>query len=172
MIALYCDTVFTFNGKETIIMYDPFYEKSRNKYGIEMDGSALDGETLKVLPWNMTRDIKTILCYDYEDGKPWHDVTCVMEIIFHNKHHELDGDEQHIRFLYEHPKTLLDDLAKLNSYEADAYTLTAVRMDLTGNFYQHDYKDDNIRFDDFEEFKCTIRHKKHFHPDNPEMPDD
>ena len=59
-----------------------------SKYGIEMTGSPLDGEVLTVIPYNMTSDIKTILCYDYEDGKYWHDVTCVMEIIFHNKHHE------------------------------------------------------------------------------------
>ena len=144
-----------------------------SKYGIEMTGSPLDGEVLTVLPYNMTSDIKTILCYDYEDGKYWHDVTCVMEIIFHNKHHEINRqDEQRIRFLYFHPNDLLNDIAKLNSFEANAFSLTAIRMDLTGGYCQHDYKDDDINFDDFETFNCTIKHKKHFHSDNPEMPDD
>jgi hypothetical protein len=45
-------------------------------------------------------------------------------------------------------------------------------MDLTGSYCQHDYKDEGINFNDFEAFNCTIQHKKHFHPENPEMPDD
>ena len=154
-------------------MSNPYYEKHETEYGIKMTGSPLDGEELEVLPYEMTRDIKTILCYDYEDGKPWHDVTCVMEIIFHNKHHEIKRqDEQRIRFLYFHPMYLLEDVAKLNSFEANISLLTAIRMDLTGGYCQHDYKDEDINLDDFEIFNCTIEHKKHFHPENPEMPDD
>ena len=147
--------------------------KKKNEYGIEMCGRPLDGETLKVIPFNMLDDLQTILCYDYEDGKPWHDVTCVMEIIFHNKHHEImRQDEQRIRFLYFHPTDLLEDIGKLNTFEANISSLTAIRMDLTGSYCQHDYKDDDIAFDDFETFNCNIQHKKHFHPENPEMPDD
>ena len=143
------------------------------EYGIKMSGLPLDGENLEVLPYDMSRDIKTILCYDYEDGKPWHDVTCVMEIIFHNKHHEImRQDEQRIRFLYFHPKDLLEDIAKLNSFKSDTSSLTAIRMDLTGGYCQHDYKDDAINFGDFEIFNCMIKHKRHFNPNNPEMPDD
>ena len=147
--------------------------KTKNEYGIEMCGRPLDGETLKVIPFNMLDDLQTILCYDYEDGKPRHDVTCVMEIIFHNKHHEIKRqDEQRIRFLYFHPTDLLEDVGKLNTFEANISSLTAIRMDLTGSYCQHDYKDDDIAFDDFETFNCNIQHKKHFHPENPEMPDD
>ena len=82
------------------------------EYGIKMSGSPLDGEELEVLPYKMTREIKTIICYDYEDGKPWHDVSCVMEIIFHNKHHEIKRqDEQRIRFLYFHPPRMKNVIA-------------------------------------------------------------
>ena len=154
-------------------MRNPYTHEQETVYGIKMSGAPLDGENLEVLPYDMTRDIKTILCYDYEDGKPWHDVTCVMEIIFHNKHHEIKRqDEQRIRFLYFHPKELLEDIANLNSFEADTSTLTAIRMDLTGGYCQNDYKDDDIDFNDFEIFNCNIQHKKHFHLKNPEMPDD
>lgn len=154
-------------------MRNPYTHEQETVYGIKMSGAPLDGENLAVLPYDMTRDIKTILCYDYEDGKPWHDVTCVMEIIFHNKHHEIKRqDEQRIRFLYFHPKELLEDIANLNSFEADTSSLTAIRIDLTGGYYQHDYKDDDINFNDFEIFNCNIQHKKHFYPENPEMPDD
>lgn len=49
-------------------------------YWLELEGAPLDGESLKILSTNMLNDIRSILCYDYEDGKPWHDVTCVMAL--------------------------------------------------------------------------------------------
>lgn len=48
--------------------------ETRNDYGAEMRGQPLDGESLKVIPFDMLRDLQSILCYDYEDGKPWHDL--------------------------------------------------------------------------------------------------
>ena len=45
-----------------------------SSYGAEMRGQPLDGESLKVIPFDMLRDLQSILCYDYEDGKPWHDL--------------------------------------------------------------------------------------------------
>lgn len=69
-------------------------------YGLEMYGSSLDGEKLKIILFNMIEDLQTLLCYDYEDGKPWHDLTCVMELIFNNPHDELNNrDSRRIRFL-------------------------------------------------------------------------
>ena len=50
--------------------------------------------------------------------------------------------------------------------------MISVRMDLTAGWFQHDNKDKDICFDDFDSFNCSINHKKHFHPENPEMPDD
>lgn len=143
--------------------------KENCHYGIELKGIPLDGESLKILTTNMLNDIRSILCYDYEDGKPWHDVTCVMELIFNNPHEELNGESQKIRFLYDHPVTLLSDFAILT---ADVVSMTSIRMDLTAGYFQHDYKDNGIPFNDFEKFDCKIVHKKHFHPSNPEMPDD
>ena len=148
-------------------------ERLRNEYGVKISGIPLDGENQDTITYSMLENLQSIICYDYEDGKPWHDVACVMEIIFHNKHHEImRQDEQRIRFLYFHPKDLLEDIAKLNSFKSDTSSLTAIRMDLTGGYCQHDYKDDAINFGDFETFNCMIKHKKHFHPKNPEMPDD
>ena len=43
-------------------------------------GQALDGCDATFLTEDELRDIDTILAYDYEDGKPWHDCTCVLEL--------------------------------------------------------------------------------------------
>lgn len=78
--------------------------ETKNDYGAEMCGRPLDGEKLKVIPFNMLDDLQTILCYDYEDGKPWHDMTCVMELIFNNFHDEINNSKvKKIRYLYDHP---------------------------------------------------------------------
>ena len=131
--------------------YKDTFEKKNGNYGIELKGTPLDGGSLKILTTNMLNDIRSILCYDYEDGKPWHDVTCVMELIFNNTHEELNGDSQKIRFLYDHPATLLSDFAVLTS---DVVSMTSIRMDLTAGYFQHDYKDDGIPFNDFCRCRC------------------
>ncbi len=145
--------------------------ETRNEYGIEMCGRPLDGEKLKVIPFNMLDDLQTILCYDYEDGKPWHDMTCVMELIFNNFHDEINNSKvKRIRYLYEHPFGLCGEFAEIMS-EAHG-CMIAIRMDLTAGFMEHDNKDKGICFEDFDEFQCSIRHKKKFHIHNPDMPVD
>ena len=145
----------------------------KTDYSLKINGTPLDGETLEVIPFNMLQDLQTILCYDYEDGKSCHNLTCVMELIFHNPHDELKTrDCKRIRFLYEHPYGLLRVFSKLTYNAGFSSNMVAIRMDLTAGCYQHENKDRNIMFGDYESFNCTIKHKKHFHPNNPEMPDD
>ena len=150
--------------------------KIRNPYGIKMQGTPLDDETQDVITINMLNNLQTILCYDYEGGKPWHDLTCVMELIFCEAHinsnHFQDYEQiTKIRFLYDHPQNLFKDFAAL-TVENYSDQMVTIRMDITAGWYQHDNKDKNICFGDFETFNCMIKHKKHFHPKNPEMPDD
>ena len=135
-----------------------------------MHGMPLDGETLETIPFNMVEDLETVLCYDYEDGKPWHDLTCVMELIFNNLHYELVGDSRRIRYVYDHPFYLIRDFSELT--KNGNCGMVAIRMDLTAGWYQHENKDRDIRFEDFEVFNCTIKHKQRFHPKNPDMPYD
>ena len=45
-------------------------DKMRNPYGKKIQGTPLDDETQDVLTFNMLENLQTILCYDYEDGKP------------------------------------------------------------------------------------------------------
>lgn len=151
--------------------------KPRNSYGIEIHGSPLDGQTMNVISFGLLENLQTILCYDYEDGKKWHDLTCVMELIFRNQEYmenepEIEDYTKRVRFLYDHPVRLLYDFAKLTEKPLDS--MIAVRMDLTAGWFQHDNKDSGIgiRFEDFEIFSCTIKHKKRFHPKNPDMPYD
>ena len=149
--------------------------KPKNSYGIEIHGTPLDGQTLDVITFGMLNKLQTILCYDYEDGKPWHDLTCVMELIFRDQEYGDDDDVMDvyvkiIRFLYDHPFWLLRDFAELNNDVNDS--MIAIRMDLTAGWYQHDKKDRGIRFEDFDTFACSIKHKKRFHPKNPDMPYD
>jgi hypothetical protein len=148
-------------------------KNTKTNYGLKINGTPLDGETLDVIPYNMLQDLQTILCYDYEDGKPYHDLTCVMELIFHNPHDELKTrDCKRIRFLYEHPYGLLRNFSELTDNPDFSNNMISIRIDLTAGWFQHDHKDRNIMFDDYDTFSCTINHKKHFHPNNPEMPDD
>ena len=151
-------------------------ERLRNEYGVKISGIPLDGENQDTITYSMLENLQSIICYDYEDGKPWHDMTCVMELIFceqlwDSKNHTMYDQNYKIRYLYEHPWNLLKDFSSLMAeYHCDR--MIAVRMDLTAGWFQHDNKDKGICFDDFETFNCTIKHKKHFHPKNPEMPDD
>ncbi len=150
---------------------------TKTEYGIKMSGIPLDGESLQIIPFSMIKELQTIICYDYEDGKPWHDLTCVMELVFNNDDFDdvtgkdIENNGQSIRYLYTHPWDLLRDFSKLTE-EYNCDSMIAVKMDLTAGWFQHSNKDKKIHFEDFEEFKCTIKHKKHFHPKNPEMPDD
>ena len=63
-----------------------------------IQGHPLDGYDATFLTEDELRDISTILAYNYEDGKPWHDCTCVMEIIFYDYHENIGGKK--IRILY------------------------------------------------------------------------
>lgn len=77
------------------------------------------------------------------------------------------------RYLYTHPCQLFSDFHDLaETFTYYCFSLTAVRMDLTANYFRHDYKDEGIFFDEFETFNCTIKHKKRYFPQNPDMPDD
>lgn len=151
----------------------------RNDYGIRISGFPLDGETQNVITFDMLENLHSILCYDYEDGKPWYDLTCVMEVIFRKVIYE-DGSStkvekvhiSKIRYLYTHPWQLFADFQDLAESFDKCYSLATVRMDLTAGWCMHDCKDCGINFDDFETFNCTIKHKKRFHTQNPDMPYD
>lgn len=149
----------------------------KNTYGVKMSGILLDDETQDIITFDMLENLHTILCYDYEDGKPWHDLTCVMELIFREVYYgaENQPDEEYIskiRYLYDHPWNLFSDFSNLAESFDKCYSLAVVRMDVTAGWYQHAHKDRGINFDDFETFNCTIQHKKRFSPKNPEMPND
>ena len=98
---------------------------TKTEYGIKMSGIPLDGETLQIIPFSMIKELQTIICYDYEDGKPWHDLTCVMELVFNNDDFDdvtgkdIENNGQSIRYLYTHPWDLLRDFSKLNEFEED-----------------------------------------------------
>lgn len=152
------------------------YCKIKSTYGIKISGIPLDDETQDIITFEMQESLQSIICYDYEDGKPCHDLTCVMELIFSEQHWDTENKTTYeqtykIRYLYDHPWNLFRDFAALTAeYHCDR--MIAVRMDLTAGWFQHDNKDKGICFEDFETFNCTIIHKKHFHPKNPEMTDD
>ena len=67
-------------GKKTFNQENLYekYHKIRNNFGIKMTGIPLDDETQDIITFNMQESLQSIICYDYEDGKPWHDLTCVM----------------------------------------------------------------------------------------------
>ena len=67
------------------------YHKIRNTYGIKMTGIPLDDDTQDIITFNMQESLQSIICYDYEDGKPWHDLTCVMELIFSEQHWDTEN---------------------------------------------------------------------------------
>ena len=146
-----------------------------------IQGLSLDGCNATFLTEDEMRDINTILAYDYEDGKPWHDNTCVLEIIFYNYHDNIEGNK--IRILYENKSSLLLQLAQflfdstISSETAfgdfRASSFIKVKMDLGSyDFGESDEMDTAINIEDFEVMNCSIKHKKHFHKQNPEMPDD
>ncbi|EID85035.1 hypothetical protein MSI_14180 [Treponema sp. JC4] len=154
-------------------------ERLRNEYGVKISGIPLDDESQNVITYSMFENLQTILCYDYEDGKPWHDLTCVMELIFNDPFYDNEKPFEHpidnfskIRYLYMHPWNLFNDFSKLVAEFNKCDRLITVKMDLTTGWFKHDDTYKGICFDDFEIFNCTIKHKKHFHPKNPEMPDD
>lgn len=143
-----------------------------------IQGHPLDGYDAIFLTEDELRDISTILAYNYEDGKPWHDCTCVMEIIFYEYHENIGGKK--IRILYDHKSSLLLQLAQFlfDSYiTADTVfgdfrpsSLIKVKIDL--DCYSFSELNEDINMNDFEVMNCCIKHKKHFHKLNPEMPDD
>ena len=61
---------------------------------IYLTGFPLDNCEARTLTLDNICDIQTILVYDYEDGKPWHDYTCVMEIIFFGYHDNIGNDRK------------------------------------------------------------------------------
>ena len=148
---------------------------------ILIQGQSLDGCNATFLTEDEMRDINTILAYDYEDGKPWHDNTCVLEIIFYNYHDNIEDNK--IRILYEHKSSLLLQMAQFlfdSTISSDtafgdfrASSFIKIKMDLGSyDFGEPDEMDTVINMEDFEVLNCSIKHKKHFHKLNPDMPDD
>lgn len=146
-----------------------------------IQGQSLDGCNATFLTEDEMRDINTILAYDYEDGKPWHDNTCVLEIIFYNYHDNIEDNK--IRILYEHKSSLLLQMAQFlfdSTISSDtafgdfrASSFIKIKMDLGSyDFGEPDEMDTVINMEDFEVLNCSIKHKKHFHKLNPDMPDD
>lgn len=144
---------------------------------IYLTGFPLDNCEARTLTFDNVCDIKTILAYDYEDGKHFHDRTCVMEIIFYNFQENIQNDR--IRICYDYPATLLaqfseimlgNDLSRY-AYFQPSWPLT-VKMDINFSYGGDDYVEAGIKTEDFDEFNCKIRHKKRFYETNPEMPDD
>ena len=66
-------------------------ERLRNEYGVKISGIPLDGENQDTITYSMLENLQSIICYDYEDGKPWHDLTCVMELIFSEQHWDTEN---------------------------------------------------------------------------------
>lgn len=138
------------------------------KYGIPFGGSVLDGCPAEYLTWDNINDICTILAYRYEDGKWWHDQTCVMEIIFYSYQDNIENDRVRILFLF--PTDLLYMLTKI--MQNHTCFIRSVKIDLGGYCVNPEEDGEYINKQDFDRFDCSIQHKKHFHPGNPEMPDD
>lgn len=148
---------------------------------VSIIGFPLDGCEAKFLSFDNISDIKTVLAYDYEDGKPWHDNTCVLEIIFHNYQENLCDDK--IRILFDFPSKLLLQFSQImldlpitetddNNWLCPSYPIS-IKMDLTCSYYSEPTNEElGIKTEDFDEFSCSIKHKKHFYKTNPEMPDD
>jgi len=147
---------------------------------ITITGGILDGNPeILWLSFDNISDIKTIIAYDYEDSKPQHDQTCVMEIHFHNYQENIEGNK--LRILYSQPADLLSQLAQFmlscevnedtyGNYFSPSWPF-AIKMDLRCA-YALDREDTNegINKEDFDEFNCRIIHKKRFFPSNPDMP--
>lgn len=147
---------------------------------IIIKGWTLDNCDTKALTFDNVCDIKTILAYAYEDGKHWHDSTCVMEIIFHNFQENIQDDR--IRICYEYPSDLLAQFSQIMFGDlSESYLYhpffqpgcpVMVKMDLPCSFGAGDYAECGIKTEDFDEFNCTINHKKRFYSTNPDMPFD
>lgn len=149
------------------------------KNAVMLLGSTLDdAPNLHWLTDENIMDIKAVLAYDYEDSKPWHDMTCVMEIHFHNFQENI-GDNK-LRILYDFPSNLLTQLSQfiLSSDITENTTINcfspasifAVKIDLRCSYLNHEETEECIDKSDFEEFNCNIVHKKRFNPHNPDMP--
>ena len=98
----------------------------------------MDGETQDVITYSMLEHLQSIICYDYEDCKPWHDLTCVMELIFNDTIFDVDktfdGETDcytKLRFLYMHPWHLFGDFSNLVDEFNKCERLITVRMDIT-----------------------------------------
>ncbi|MCQ2981485.1 MAG: hypothetical protein MJ178_01900 [Treponemataceae bacterium] len=135
-------------------------------YGFVFSGHVLDHCDAKFIPKNAVNDMHSILCYDYEGGKPWHDNSVVMEIHFWNYQPEIEDNK--IRILYDTASTLMSDFYNLT--KDCLWNIVSVRMDLSCNICCQDRKDEKIDMTDFEYYDCRIRHK--IVAGNPELPDD
>lgn len=144
-----------------------------------LNGSTLDdAPDLLWLTAENIIDIKAVLAYDYEDGKPCHDMTCVMEIHFHNFQENI-GDTK-LRILYGSPAELLSQLSQIlldGDITENTTTnwfgpscLFTVKIDLRCSYLNHEDTEESIDKSDFDEFNCRIVHKKRFSPHNPDMP--
>lgn len=138
------------------------------KYGLSFGGIVLDGCPAEFLTFDNINDISTILAYRYEDGKWWHDQTCVMEIIFYNHHDNLENNR--VRILYDDPSNLFNKLTQIASNGTSC--MQSIKIDLGGYSVDPEQDDEYVNKENFVKFDCKIQHKKHVHPNNPEMPDD
>ena len=98
-----------------------------------------------------------------------------------NYHDNIEGNK--IRILYEHKSSFLLQMAQFlfdstiasNTAFGDfrASSFIKIKMDLGSyDFGEPDEVDTAINIEDFDVMNCSIKHKKHFHKQNPEMPDD
>lgn len=146
---------------------------------IRLRGFALDNCDINALTLENVYDIKTILVYEYEDSKHWHDASCAMEIIFHNFQENIQDNR--IRICYDYPSDLLAQFTEImigdvsdSNYFSTYFQPSnpiSVKMDLPCTFWSSD-DEYGIKTEDFDEFNCKIKHKKRFYETNPIMPDD
>lgn len=143
-------------------------ERDEMDYGISFGGEVLDGCPAEFLTFENLNDISTILGYRYDDGKWWHDQTCVLEIIFYSYQENIEGNR--IRILYNFPSDLIQKLFQLT--RNGTCCMRSIKLDLGGYCVPPENDDENVSKEDFDIFNCRIQHKKHFYIKNPEMPDD
>ena len=69
---------------------------------------------------------------------------------------------------------LFDSSITANTTFADFRASGFIKVKIDLETYSFDDSDENsvINMEDFDVFNCRIKHKKHFHILNPEMPDD
>lgn len=119
-------------------------------YGVSFGGVVLDGCSAEYLTFDNINDISTILGYRYEDGKWWHDQTCVMEIIFYSYHENIDVNR--VRVLYNSPSDLIFMLNRL--VKNGTCCMRSIKIDLSGYCVDPADDEESVNKADFENFNC------------------